>query len=113
MGVRLAFRPFTFDREERGLRRDGRTVPLAPKVAEALGLLLAEPGALVEKNALRDTLWPAGFVEDGNLTQTIYLIRRALDPQGDGRAFIETTPRRGYRFVAPVSAVPPAQRSFT
>jgi DNA-binding winged helix-turn-helix (wHTH) protein/Flp pilus assembly protein TadD len=78
-------------------------VPLPPKVAEALGLLLAEPGALVEKNALRDALWPEGFVEDGNLTQTIYLIRRALDPDGDGRTYVETVPRRGYRFVAPVT----------
>jgi len=105
MGVRIAFPPFSFDRDERVLRREGRSVPLAPKVAEALGLLLAEPGALVEKNALRDALWPEGFVEDGNLTQTIYLIRRALDPHGDGRAFVETVPRRGYRFVAPVSIV--------
>ena len=105
MGVRIAFPPFSFDRDERILRREGRSVPLAPKVAEALGLLLAEPGALVEKNALRDALWPEGFVEDGNLTQTIYLIRRALDPHGDGRAFVETVPRRGYRFVARVSVV--------
>ena len=105
MGVRLGFSPFTFDRDERVLRRDGRMVPLAPKVAEALALLLAEPGALVEKNALRDALWPEGFVEDGNLTQTIYLIRRALDPDGDGRAFVETVPKRGYRFVAPVTVL--------
>ncbi|HTD37128.1 MAG TPA: winged helix-turn-helix domain-containing protein [Candidatus Limnocylindrales bacterium] len=111
MGVRLSFPPFTFDRDERVLRRDGRTVPLAPKVAEALALLLAEPGALVEKNALRDALWPDGFVEDGNLTQTIYLIRRALDPDGDGRTFVETIPRRGYRFVPPVSAVEPDRPS--
>lgn len=111
MGVRLSFPPFTFDRDERVLRRDGRTVPLAPKVAEALGLLLAEPGALVEKNALRDALWPDGFVEDGNLTQTIYLIRRALDPDGDGRTFVETIPRRGYRFVPPVSVVEPDRPS--
>lgn len=103
MGVRLAFPPFSFDRDERVLRRDGRAVPLAPKVAEALALLLAEPGALVEKNVLRDALWPDGFVEDGNLTQTIYLIRRALDPDGDGRGFVETVPRRGYRFVRPVA----------
>jgi DNA-binding winged helix-turn-helix (wHTH) protein/Flp pilus assembly protein TadD len=108
MGVRLSFPPFTFDRDERVLRRDGITVPLAPKVAEALGLLLAQPGALVEKNALRDALWPEGFVEDGNLTQTIYLIRRALDPDGDGRAFVETIPRRGYRFLAPVQIVQPS-----
>jgi DNA-binding winged helix-turn-helix (wHTH) protein/Flp pilus assembly protein TadD len=114
MGVRIVFPPFSFDRDERVLRRDGRSVPLAPKVAEALALLLAQPGALVEKNALRDALWPEGFVEDGNLTQTIYLIRRALDPDGDGRAFVETVPRRGYRFVAPAdieSGTAPASAS--
>jgi DNA-binding winged helix-turn-helix (wHTH) protein/tetratricopeptide (TPR) repeat protein len=106
MGARLAFPPFTFDREERVLRRDGTTVPLPPKVAEALDALLAVPGALVAKDALRDRLWPDGFVEDGNLTQTIYLIRRALDPEGDGRGFVETITRRGYRFVAPVHVLP-------
>jgi DNA-binding winged helix-turn-helix (wHTH) protein/Tfp pilus assembly protein PilF len=110
MGVRLGFPPFTFDRDERVLRRDSRTVPLPPKAAEALALLLAEPGALVAKNALRDALWPEGFVEDGNLTQTIYLIRRALDPDGDGRAFVETIPRRGYRFVPAVTAIEPSSR---
>jgi DNA-binding winged helix-turn-helix (wHTH) protein/cytochrome c-type biogenesis protein CcmH/NrfG len=106
MGARLAFPPFTFDREERVLRRDGTTVPLPPKVAEALDALLTVPGALVGKDALRDRLWPDGFVEDGNLTQTIYLIRRALDPEGDGRGFVETITRRGYRFVPPVRVLP-------
>ena len=105
MGARLAFPPFTFDRDERVLRRDGTIVPLAPKIAEALDALLAVPGTLVAKDALRDRLWPEGFVEDGNLTQTIYVIRRALDPDGDGRSFIETIPRRGYRFVPPVRLV--------
>jgi DNA-binding winged helix-turn-helix (wHTH) protein/tetratricopeptide (TPR) repeat protein len=109
MGARLGFPPFTFDREERVLRREGTTVPLAPKVAEALDVLLAVPGALVPKDALRDRLWPEGFVEDGNLTQTIYLIRRALDPAGDGRGFVETITRRGYRFVPPVHVLPEAQ----
>lgn len=56
---------------------------------------------------MRDTLWPTGYVEDGNLSQTVYVLRKALDPVGDGRAFIETIPRRGYRFAAPVSTVTP------
>ena len=112
MGVRLGFPPFTFDRDERVLRRAGMIVPLPPKAAEALGLLLAEPGALVEKTTLREALWPDGFVEDGNLTQTIYVIRRALDPDGDGRVFVETIPRRGYRFAPPVIVVEPAHPTF-
>lgn len=111
MGAQLAFPPFTFDRDERVLRRDGQTVPLAPKAAEALALLLAQPGALVEKTTLRDALWPDGFVEDGNLTQTIYTLRRALDHDGDGRAFVETIPRRGYRFVPSVAHAVPAEPS--
>jgi DNA-binding winged helix-turn-helix (wHTH) protein/tetratricopeptide (TPR) repeat protein len=105
MGARLAFPPFTFDLEERVLRRGGAVVPLPPKAADALTLLLAAPGMLVSKERLRDALWPEGFVEDGNLTQTIYMIRRALDPGGDGRAFVETIPRRGYRFVPAVETV--------
>lgn len=100
---RMVFGPFTFDAGELTLRRRGSVVPLTPKVCEALAILLENPGALVAKEILRARLWPEGFVEDGNLTQTIYVLRRALDPDGDGRAFIETVPRRGYRFVAAVS----------
>jgi len=103
MAERLAFADFVFNRAERILERRGRRIALAPKAAEALALLLAEPGALVTKAALRDALWPEGFVEDNNLSQTIYVVRKALDPDGDGRAFIETLARRGYRFVAPVT----------
>lgn len=113
MSVRAVFGPFAFDRTELSLWQDGVPVALTPKAAETLGLLLAEPGVLVTKERLRDTLWPEGFVEDGNLTQTIYMLRKTLDPEGDGRRFIETVPRRGYRFVAPVTLVetpPLAQR---
>jgi DNA-binding winged helix-turn-helix (wHTH) protein/Flp pilus assembly protein TadD len=108
MGELVAFADFVFNRSERILERAGRRIALAPKAAEALALLVAEPGALVTKETLRDTLWPAGYVEDNNLSQTIYVVRKALDPDGDGRAFIETLARRGYRFVAPVTAVVPA-----
>ncbi|MBV8600330.1 MAG: winged helix-turn-helix domain-containing protein [Candidatus Eremiobacteraeota bacterium] len=107
MAPRVVFGPFAFDREELALWQDGVAVPLTPKVAEALGILLVEPGALVTKERLRESLWPDGFVEDGNLTQTIYLLRKALDPEGDGRAFVDTVPRRGYRFVAPFTLVEP------
>lgn len=105
MSVRVVFGSFAFDRTELSLWNDGAPVALTPKAAETLGLLLAEPGVLVTKERLRDALWPEGFVEDGNLTQTIYMLRKTLDPEGDGRRFIETVPRRGYRFVAPVTLV--------
>ncbi len=116
MADSLRFADFVFDRADRILERGGQRVALAPKTAEMLALLLAEPGALVTKNALRDTLWPSGFVEDGNLSQTVYVLRKALDPIGDGRAFIETIPRRGYRFAAPLvsfaAPAPPRPRTF-
>ena len=66
-------------------------------------MLLAAPGELVAKDAVYAALWPGEGADDGNnLNQLIFRIRRALDPAGDGRAFIETVPRRGYRFVARV-----------
>ena len=82
MGELLVFADFVFNRSERILERAGRRIALAPKAAEALALLLAEPGALVTKEALRAELWPDGFVEDNNLSQTIYVVRKALDPSG-------------------------------
>lgn len=107
MAGKVAFEGFVFDRAERTLWCAGAIVPLPLKAADALCLLLAEPGALVSKETLRDRLWPEGFIDDGNLTQTIYVLRRTLDPDGDGRRFIETVPRRGYRFAAPATVANP------
>lgn len=103
----VTFAGFSFDRATRILTRDGVRLALAPKAARALALLLAEPGALVSCDALRAALWPDGFVEDGNLTQTIYLVRKTLDPRRSGFTFVENVPRRGYRFVAPVALAAP------
>ena len=102
----MRFEGFVFDHREQTLRRDDTLVPLPPKAAAVLALLLESPGALVTKEHIFTTLWPDGFVEDGNLTQTVYVLRKALDRSGDGRRFIETVPRRGYRFALPVEPVP-------
>ena len=107
MADTVTFAEFTFDRAGRILTRNGVRLALAPKAACALALLLAEPGALVSRDTLRAALWPDGFVEDGNLTQTIYLVRKTLDPERTGASFVENVPRRGYRFVAPVTCVAP------
>jgi Tol biopolymer transport system component/DNA-binding winged helix-turn-helix (wHTH) protein len=95
------FGPFHLDVEERLLLRDGRVVPLPPKVFDTLLALVANRGRILGKEELMQTLWPETFVEESNLTQNISQIRRAL---GEGE-YIETIPKRGYRFVAEVQAV--------
>src|SRR5262245_7858665 len=100
------FGPFRLDAEERLLMRDGRITPLPPKVFDTLLVLVENSGRVVSKDELMQSLWPNTFVEESNLTQNISQLRRAL---GDGAAeaqYIETIPKRGYRFVASVQATP-------
>lgn len=92
------FGPFQIDTLNRQLLRDGQVVPLKAKAVDTLLLLIAQRGDVVEKDDLMKALWPDSFVEEANLTQNIYTLRKAL---GEGE-FIETIPRRGYRFVADV-----------
>jgi tetratricopeptide (TPR) repeat protein len=65
-------------------------------------MLVERRGAAVSREELYDRLWPDGAVEDANLTQTVFLLRRALHPDGDGRRYVETLPRFGYRFACEV-----------
>jgi len=95
----LEFGPFVFDGPGGRLLRDGRVVPLTPKAFEALALLLADAGRLVSRDTFLAALWPDTFVEEANLTSTIWMVRRAL---GEHDGWIETVPRRGYRFNAGV-----------
>src|SRR5580704_10664013 len=104
-----AFGPFRLDSEKRVLVRDGTPVPLAPKVAEALLALVQSAGHLVEKDELIKRIWPGAFVEEGNLNKNISFLRKALGEWDGGREYIETVPKRGYRFVAPVSEVTHAE----
>ena len=92
------FGPFTIDTVNRQLRRDGEVVPLKAKAVDTLLLLIENHGDVVEKDDLMQALWPDSFVEEANLTQHIYMLRKALGETG----YIETVPRRGYRFTAPV-----------
>lgn len=94
------FGSFHLDVEQRLLLREGRVVLLAPKVFDTLLVLIANSGRVVGKEELMQALWPDTYVEESNLTQNISQIRRAL---GDGE-YIETIPKRGYRFVAEVQA---------
>ena len=96
----FVFGPFRFDLTNRLLLRDDEVVPLKPKVIETLELLLANRGRVMAKDELMRALWPDSVVEEANLTQTIYALRRQL---GDG--YVETLPRRGYRFVGEVTTI--------
>ncbi len=96
------FGPFSLDAAEHTLRRDGRTVPLRPKVFDILLVLVERRGRLVGKEELIESVWPEQHVEEGNLNKTVSLLRLALGEGGDGGMYIETVPKRGYRFVAPL-----------
>ena len=99
----VVFGRYRFDPARRTLLCDGNLVALSGKAFDLLSILLAARGAVVSRDRLYDELWANDAVEDGNLTQNVYLLRRALDPAGDGRGFIETLPRYGYRFAMPIA----------
>ncbi len=96
------FGRFRLDARERVLLRDRDLVPLTPKVFEILLALVEQSGHVVEKDDLMKRVWPDTFVEEGNLTQNVSLLRKALGETSGGVQFIETISRRGYRFVATV-----------
>lgn len=94
------FGSFRLDAAEYALLRDGQVIPLTPKVFETLLLLVENSGHVVDKNELYKHVWPDAFVEETNLTKNISILRKVLR-EGDGeKSFIETVPKRGYRFVA-------------
>ena len=96
------FGEFFLNVAERRLSCRGECVPLTPKVFDTLLLLVDNAGHLVEKEAFLKHLWPDAFVEESSLAQNISVLRRALGDDGNGNGFIETIPKRGYRFVAEV-----------
>ena len=99
------FGPFRLDSERLTLWRDGELVPLTPKVAETLLIMIQQNGKLVERKALMNAIWPDTFVEDGNLNFNVSMLRKALGTDDAGEQYIQTIPRHGYRFVADVRAV--------
>lgn len=92
------FNSFSLDPAEHLLLHDGVPVPLEPKVFETLVTLIRHGGRLVGKEALMQEVWPDTFVEEGNLARNISILRKALSRR-DGRQYIETVPKLGYRFV--------------
>jgi DNA-binding winged helix-turn-helix (wHTH) protein/TolB-like protein/Tfp pilus assembly protein PilF len=97
------FGRFRLKTAERILLREGELVPLTPKVFDILITLVEHRGQVVAKDDLMKRVWPTTYVEEGNLTQNISLLRKALGESPSGAQFIETVPRRGYRFVAEIN----------
>lgn len=99
---RYRFDRFTLDTAERRLWRDTTPVELNARYLDALALLLAEPGRLLTKERFLDEVWHGVPVTDEALTQCIKTLRRQLGDRANGPRFIETVPKHGYRFIAPV-----------
>lgn len=94
------FGPFRLDVAERRLERDGQPIVLTDKLFELLLLLVRHRGRAMSKTELMRQLWPDTVVEENNLTVNVSLLRKALGEGAGDRRYIETLPRRGYRFVA-------------
>ena len=99
------FGAFRVDTEERLLRRGEEVLPLTPKAIDTLLALISSPGQMLEKDRLMKMVWPDTFVEEGALTRNVSVLRKMLGEGPDDSQFIETIPKRGYRFVAPVREV--------
>lgn len=99
------FGRFELDPAQRLLLRQGRIVQLTPKAVDLLLALVVSGGRVVSKEDLLQRLWPDSFVEEANLSHHIYKLREALGDGGSGELYIETLPRRGYRFVAAVAEI--------
>jgi DNA-binding winged helix-turn-helix (wHTH) protein/TolB-like protein/Tfp pilus assembly protein PilF len=99
------FGPFRINVTERLLQRGKELVPLTPKVFDTLFVLVENSGHVLEKTELMQHLWPDSFVEESSLTQNISLLRRALADGDTETSYIETIPKRGYRFVGEVHEV--------
>jgi len=99
------FGPFRIDIAERQLMRDGNTVSLTPKAFDTLMVLIENRGHLLEKKELMDRLWPDTFVEETNLSNNISMLRKVLGDDSGEHRYIETVPRRGYRFIAAVASL--------
>ncbi|MEP6820501.1 MAG: winged helix-turn-helix domain-containing protein [bacterium] len=96
------FGPFRLIPKEGQLLRDNQSVALTPKAFDLLVVLVENSGHLIEKDELMKRLWPDSYVEEANLSVNVSALRRALGEDPNEHQFVETVPRRGYRFVADV-----------
>src|SRR5664279_3368975 len=95
----IAFGIFRLDLTNECLWQGAHAIPLRPKAFEVLRLLLQQPGLLVTKQQVLDTVWPGTFVGDAVLKENIHQLREALEDDAASPTYIETAHRRGYRFI--------------
>src|SRR2546421_8693632 len=98
------FGPFRLDATERLLLRDETHVPLTPKAFETLLVLVEHGGHVIDKDELMKKVWPDTFVEEVNLAKNVSRLRKILDAE-QSEHYIETIPKRGYRFVAGIREI--------
>ena len=97
------FSRFRFDPENHLLECEGSPIPLTPKAFDILLVLVENGNRLTTKEELMRKVWPDSFVEEANLTVNISALRKQLGETPNGQQYIETVPKKGYRFVVPVS----------
>lgn len=96
------FGEFLLDPGQKQLKRNGQNVSLQPKVFDVLSVLIARHGEIVSLDELMSAVWAGTFVEETNLRFCIHALRKALGKNADGKDYVETVPKRGYRFIANV-----------
>ncbi len=100
---RFRFSVFCLDLPASELTRDGCAIPLSPTLFAALLYLVERPDQVVTRSELLDAIWRDRIVEDANVSQTIFMLRKALSVDGDTGSLIRTVPRRGYYLAGPVT----------
>jgi TolB-like protein/tetratricopeptide (TPR) repeat protein len=111
MATILSFGPFRLDTDAAILFRGAEPTPLGQRAVALLALLVQRAGAPVSKEALIEAAWPAQAIEDSNLTVQIAAVRRVFESLAGGAGWIETLPRRGYRYVGPAMEADTSRRS--
>jgi len=99
------FGDFVVDVDERVILLEGKPLPMTPKMFDTLLILVENSGRIVKKEELMTRLWPDTFVEESNLTYTIVQLRKTLGDDARHPRYIETIPKRGYRFIVDVEEV--------
>jgi DNA-binding winged helix-turn-helix (wHTH) protein/tetratricopeptide (TPR) repeat protein len=99
------FGPYRLDAAEYTLVRDGCKILLTPKAFETLLVLVENTGHVVDKEELLKRIWPETFVEEGTLAQNVFTLRKLLGRDAAGNHYIETVPKRGYRFAGPTKVL--------
>ncbi len=99
------FGPFRMDPDNKVLLREGQAIAVTPKAFDTLLVLVRRSSEVVTKDELLKAIWPDSFVEEANLNQNIFMLRKALGDTQEERRYIVTIPARGYRFAAPVRTV--------